>query len=86
MSVTIIIIITTCVISIAAFQNEDLLRKFIFSPYTIARDSSQMFRFLTSGFLHGSWIHLLLNMYVLWMFGNITEQYFQAFLNQVNHQ
>ena len=76
MSVTVIIIIITCIISIAAFQNEDLLRKLIFSPYTVARDSSQYFRFLTSGLIHGNWLHLLLNMYVLWMFGYITEQYF----------
>ncbi len=78
MSITVIIIIITCIISIAAFQNENLLRKFIFSPYTVARDSSQYFRFLTSGLIHGSWIHLLLNMYVLWMFGYITEQYFSG--------
>ncbi len=78
MSVTIIIIAITCLISIAAFQNENLTKRFIFTPYNIARDNSQFYRFLTSGFIHGGWLHLLLNMYVLWMFDYITEQYFSV--------
>ncbi len=79
MSVTLIIIILTCLISIAAFQNSDLMGRFVFSPYTVARNTSEWFRFVTSGFLHGSWLHLGINMYVLWIFGETVEQYFQLY-------
>lgn len=71
------IIIVTCLASISAFQNNALVSRFIFSPYTVARNQSEWYRFFSSGFLHGGWLHLLFNMYVLWMFGGIVEQYFE---------
>ena len=33
---------------------------------------------LTSGFAHASWIHILLNMYSLWIFGEAIENYLGA--------
>ena len=30
---------------------------------------------LTSGFAHADWLHILLNMYSLWIFGEAIEQY-----------
>ena len=33
-------------------------------------------RLLSSGFLHGSWNHLLINMFVLYQFGQYVESYF----------
>jgi membrane associated rhomboid family serine protease len=40
----------------------------LFEPWTL----------LTSGFAHGSWLHLLLNMYSLWIFGEAIEEVFGA--------
>lgn len=37
----------------------------------------QWYRGLTSGFLHGSWMHLGINMFVLYMFGSQMERYFK---------
>lgn len=82
-SITSLIIIITVIISISAFQNTTLMSRFIFSPSTVARNHNEWYRFFSSGFLHGGWLHLLFNMYVLWMFGGVVEQYFKAFFAPV---
>ena len=72
---TIIIIAITCLISIPAFGNRDLFTNLLFNASMI-RDHKQWYRFLTHAFLHADWIHLLMNMYVLYMFGDIVEKIF----------
>ena len=37
-------------------------------------DDFRVWQFVTYMFLHGSWSHVLLNMFSLWMFGRIIEQ------------
>ncbi len=37
------------------------------------------FPLLTSMFLHGGWLHLIANMWVLWIFGDNIEDYFGHF-------
>lgn len=71
-SATLIIVILTCAISIPAFNNRQLFDQLKHHPYTEKREK-QYFRWLTSGFLHGSWIHLGINMYVLYEFGKWVE-------------
>ncbi len=75
MSITLLIIVLTCITSIAAFNNENIKQQLIFSPYIIKR-KKDWFRFLSSGFLHSDWMHLFFNMYVLFLFGKTTEAYF----------
>jgi membrane associated rhomboid family serine protease len=82
MSITLSIIIITAVISIMAFQNPEIISKGIFNPVAVSR-RNEWYRFFSSGFLHANWLHLILNMYVLWLFGNLTEQYFQALFQPV---
>lgn len=77
MSLTIILVIITSAISIYAWQNQALTSKWIFNPYSVNK-YKQYHRFITSGFLHGSWIHLIFNMLVLWMFGTQVEGIFSA--------
>lgn len=42
----------------------------------IEKQHKEFYRLLSSGFLHGSWTHLMVNMYVLWTFGETIENQF----------
>lgn len=71
-SVTLVLIIVTAFISWQAFSNRDLFLKFMHFPYEEHRDK-EFYRWVTSVFLHGSWMHLAINMFVLWSFGTFIE-------------
>jgi len=72
MSITNFICIITFFISYQAFNNKELFHNL--KHYPIAESTQkEWYRFVTSGFVHGSWVHLLINLYVLWAFGNILE-------------
>jgi membrane associated rhomboid family serine protease len=62
------IIIITALISIYAFYNQEVFDRLKFSPYAI-RHNSQGWRFFTYGLVHADWIHLFINMFVLYSFG-----------------
>jgi membrane associated rhomboid family serine protease len=79
MSITLIIILITGIISAIAFKNRELFSKLEFTPYVVFHQK-EYFRFFTHALLHADWIHLLINMMVLWFFGEATEYYFQAYL------
>lgn len=74
-SITLIIIIITAIISWQALENRNRLQLLKHYPYQEAR-TGEWYRFLSSGFVHGSFLHLALNMYVLYIFGEYVEQYF----------
>ena len=76
MSLTVIIIAITGVISVLAFNNAELMHRFILNPYTIHR-RKEWWRMLTSGFLHADFGHLFFNMFSLYLFGEGIEEYFQ---------
>lgn len=63
--------------SIAAFNKADLFAKLLFSPYRTIRHK-QWYRLLSAGFIHGSWLHLLINLFVFWQFGTYLESYFDS--------
>jgi membrane associated rhomboid family serine protease len=73
---TILILISTVLISLLAFNNETFLQKQAFHPYVIKRNG-EWYRFVSGGFLHAGWLHLGLNMFVLYNFGHIVEKVFQ---------
>lgn len=75
MSITLILIIFTGLVSWQALNNSTLFHNLKHFPYGERRDR-QYYRMLSSGFVHGDMMHLLLNMYVLYMFGEIIEGYF----------
>ncbi|MDE5418029.1 rhomboid family intramembrane serine protease [Labilibaculum sp. DW002] len=79
---TIIIIAITVLISMAAFNKVDLLYKYQFNAYQVLK-RNQWYRMLTYGFLHANWDHLLVNMFVLYFFGDSLEYYFSYHFGQL---
>ena len=74
-SLTLILIILTCLISYQALNDRNMFNKLMHYPYAEAR-YKQYYRFLSSGFIHGSLMHLAINMYVFYIFGEAVEFYF----------
>lgn len=75
--VLLIIIAATCIISYVAFTNQELFDKYKFNVGAI-RQKKEYIRLLSAGFLHADFMHLLLNMYVLYMF---SQPIFETFGN-----
>ncbi len=75
---TLIIVIITALVSFAAFQNRELMAKLMFNAYLV-KHSNQWYRVVTHAFIHGGWMHLGINMWVLWLFGGIVEASFDAY-------
>ncbi|MGI8598784.1 MAG: rhomboid family intramembrane serine protease [Chitinophagaceae bacterium] len=72
MSITLIIIIITAIISISGFSNQNVIEKFIFYPPAVTNDN-QWYRFITCGFIHADYGHLIFNMLSLYFFGRYVE-------------
>ncbi|MEO6915814.1 MAG: rhomboid family intramembrane serine protease [Chitinophagaceae bacterium] len=77
-SVTISIIVITVLISLAGFNSPKVINDLIFSPYTINHEKNQWYRFITHGFIHGGWFHLIINMWAFYSFGESLEKYYFA--------
>lgn len=73
--ITIIIIAVTALISYTAFNNSKLVEDYIFYPPAIK--NKQWYRFITYGFLHADWSHLIFNMFALYLFGMEIEKVFK---------
>jgi membrane associated rhomboid family serine protease len=71
---TLIIVIVTSVISILAFYSENLMSRLIFNPYQVVH-RKEWWRLLSHGFLHADWVHLIVNMIVLYSFGRNVESW-----------
>ncbi|MES2776222.1 MAG: rhomboid family intramembrane serine protease [Bacteroidota bacterium] len=71
-TITLVIVILTCLISIPAFSNQKLTDDLIFYPPAITRNK-QWYRFFTCGFIHADFLHLGFNMFALYSFGIAVE-------------
>jgi membrane associated rhomboid family serine protease len=71
--ITLIIIVTTCLVSISSFSNRSSYEKLLFDAYLI-QHKKQGYRFFTHAFVHADWLHLAFNMYALYGFGTAVEK------------
>ncbi len=74
-NITVGIISITVLASWYTFSKPDILKRFMMNPYRIDKHH-EYYRFITSGLIHANFSHLLWNMFSLYFFGNIVEQYF----------
>lgn len=72
--ITIGIIVLTSILSFLAFSNEELFNKLCLNPYLMKNNRNEYFRFISVGFVHADFPHLLFNMLTLYFFGSILEQ------------
>ena len=73
---TILLIAITSIISIIAFNNREVFNKLQMNPYATYH-KKEWYRIISHGFLHADWIHLFINMFVLYSFGNSVENIFK---------
>lgn len=74
-TISLILVLANCAVSIPAFNNNKLMNDLIFYPPAIA-NNNQYYRFITHGFLHADIAHLAFNMIALYSFGGAVEQIF----------
>lgn len=88
MSITLILVIFCCLISYRCFNSPELFHKLKHWPYAEVQHK-EWYRLFSSAFVHGSWIHLLINMFVLWQFGEYVEatflQIFGEIMGRINY-
>lgn len=73
--VTKTIIAVTCIVSYLCFQDRKLFGKLSFNAFDVVH-RKQYYRLVTNGFVHADWGHLLMNMMVLYFFGETLEAIF----------
>ena len=78
MTITYIIIFLTVAVSAYAMNSEEWFSRLRFNAYDV-KHSNQWYRFFTYGFLHAGFVHLFINMLVLYSFGVIVESYFKIY-------
>ena len=68
LTITVAIIVITCLTSFLAFNSEKVMNDLIMNPVEM-KEKKQWYRFITSGLLHADLMHLLFNMFTLYIFG-----------------
>lgn len=75
---TLIIIALTAIISVLAFNNNLLMDRLIFYPPAVKR--GEWYRLFTYGALHADYMHLIFNMFTLYLFGTSVEKVYTSVL------
>lgn len=76
LTLSLVIIIVTCIISITAFSRPGEIDKLSMWPYMV-KEHNQYYRFITAGLVHADYMHLGFNMLTMWFFGKYIEIMFQ---------
>jgi membrane associated rhomboid family serine protease len=74
MTITVLIIIITCLVSVPLLNNEDGKEKVLFWPYEI-NHRKEYFRFFSGALVHADLMHLAFNMMTLYSFGSAIETF-----------
>jgi membrane associated rhomboid family serine protease len=71
-SITLILVAITVLISVVGFKNRSFKEKLLFNSYLFHHER-QYYRLFSHAFIHSGWMHLLVNMWVLYIFGQFVE-------------
>lgn len=78
---TFIFIILTVIISVLCFQNRELFARLQFNAYQVYH-RKEYYRVITHAFVHANWAHLIVNVFVLYIFGRNVEGYLRHMASQ----
>lgn len=70
-----IIVLITIGVSVYAFYNRHIIDHLSMKSYMVYH-RFHLHRLITHSLVHADWAHLLVNMYVLYVFGSVCEDYF----------
>jgi membrane associated rhomboid family serine protease len=73
-----LLIILTVIVSIVALNNPQIMDKLRFNAYFI-KHNKEWYRFFSYSLVHADYIHLFVNMYVLYSFGGIVLTFFKFY-------
>ena len=68
-----LIFVITIITTVMAFNNQELLSELILHPYSVAR-KKRTYTVITSGLIHGDWMHLAFNMFSYYFFAFPLEK------------
>ena len=71
--VTIVIIVLNALAFLYEFSLDDYSRNYFIANYGLIPDRLHASALVTSMFLHGGWMHIIGNMWFLWIFGDNVE-------------
>jgi len=72
MSITVIIVAVTVIVSLFAFKSQKVMDDLIFYPAAIT-EKNQYYRFISYGFIHADIMHLIFNMYALFVWWSVRR-------------
>ncbi len=75
-SLTTLLIVVMVGMSLYASNRPELQFKLLMNPYRV-KTHHEYYRFLSSGFVHGGFMHLFFNCFALYFFGSNVEYIFQ---------
>ena len=78
MKITFWVILVTAIVSFFSFNRSANFFRFSFSPYRVLH-SGEWYRIFSHALIHADWMHLLVNMYVLYQFGSVCEHFFELY-------
>ena len=70
------LIAITVLVSMLCFNNARLFDQLSLKPYRVVH-ANEWYRLITHGFVHADWMHLFVNMFTFWSFGQYIENAFQ---------
>ena len=76
-SAPVILIAIIVLVSIQAWKNTDLYKKLLFRPYEVVK-YNEWHRFVTSGFIHADYTHLIFNCLSLYLFSGGLVSAFES--------
>jgi membrane associated rhomboid family serine protease len=72
-SITVILVVITCIVSYLALNDSSLKYKLTYSPYSV-KHHKRWWLIFTHGFIHADYGHLAMNMFTLFFLGEAVEQ------------